>query len=234
MSRLPHRIFTQQVVGFDDADAFGKVQHRFGEGLVLFLAVMGFPQRVFPQPVAKGQGGAFVRVEVEQSGMAWPTVSLSNRRRGTHGAYYANTVLLLRIFIKIFFEIFILRDTGKREKLFTDPQVIAGLAFPPCYNGVNDNGDGGTSFGYSKSEGASAGFEYGYATTSSVSEGTWIEGTVPAIPYKSYNYNMDFDWGLIAYPKKSLPCKIIFLLPTGLIFTIRTSCSRLCRECLPV
>ncbi|MDR2150980.1 MAG: FG-GAP-like repeat-containing protein [Spirochaetaceae bacterium] len=50
--------------------------------------------------------------------------------------------------------------------------------------------------------GASAGFSYGYETTSSVSEGTYIEGEVPAIPVESYNSSLDFDWGLMAYPKK--------------------------------
>jgi hypothetical protein len=49
--------FPRQVVGFHDADAFGKIRHRFGESLDLFLMVAGFPQRVFSQSVTKGQGG---------------------------------------------------------------------------------------------------------------------------------------------------------------------------------
>jgi hypothetical protein len=59
--------------------------------------------------------------------------------------------------------------------------------------------------------GASAGFSYGYETTSSVSEGTYIEGTVPAIPTASYNSNLDFNWGLMAYPKTDLNQKYIFV-----------------------
>jgi hypothetical protein len=51
--------FPRQVVGFDEANAFGKIRNRFGEGLGLFLAVAGFPQRVFPWPVTKGQDGNF-------------------------------------------------------------------------------------------------------------------------------------------------------------------------------
>jgi hypothetical protein len=50
--------------------------------------------------------------------------------------------------------------------------------------------------------GVSAGFSYGYGTTSSVSDGTYIEGTVPAIPTGSYSNDRDFGWGLMAYPKK--------------------------------
>jgi hypothetical protein len=51
--------FAQEVVGFDDADAFGKIQHRPGEVFALFLTIMGFPQRIFPRAVAEGQGGNF-------------------------------------------------------------------------------------------------------------------------------------------------------------------------------
>jgi hypothetical protein len=59
--------------------------------------------------------------------------------------------------------------------------------------------------------GASAGFNYGYESTSSVSEGTYIEGTVPAIPAAGYNSGMDFDWGLMAYPKKDPNQDYIFV-----------------------
>jgi hypothetical protein len=59
--------------------------------------------------------------------------------------------------------------------------------------------------------GASAGFSYGYETTSSVSEGTYIEGTVPAIPSGSYSFDKDFTWGLMAYPKKDSSQKYIFV-----------------------
>jgi hypothetical protein len=61
------------------------------------------------------------------------------------------------------------------------------------------------------SVGASAGFSYGYESTSSVSEGTWIEGTVPAIPSDRYVYNKDFDWGLMAYPKQDATQSYIFV-----------------------
>ncbi|MDR0411491.1 MAG: hypothetical protein LBH75_05920, partial [Treponema sp.] len=50
--------------------------------------------------------------------------------------------------------------------------------------------------------GGSAGFQYGYESTSSVSDGTFIEGTVPAIPWDNYDTTIDFRWGLMAYPKK--------------------------------
>jgi hypothetical protein len=59
--------------------------------------------------------------------------------------------------------------------------------------------------------GVSAGFNYGYETTSSVSEGTYIEGTVPAIPTGSYNSTRDFNWGLMAYPKKDSYQDYIFV-----------------------
>jgi hypothetical protein len=45
----------RQVAGFDDADASGKIQRRFGKGIVLFPMVAGFAQCVFPQSVSKGQ-----------------------------------------------------------------------------------------------------------------------------------------------------------------------------------
>jgi hypothetical protein len=59
--------------------------------------------------------------------------------------------------------------------------------------------------------GASAGFSYGYETTSSVSEGTYIEGTVPAIPVADYESDMDFVWGLMAYPKQDNNQNYIFV-----------------------
>jgi hypothetical protein len=49
--------------------------------------------------------------------------------------------------------------------------------------------------------GGSVGFSYGYETTTSVSNGTFIEGTVPAIPTDYYSPAMDFDWGLMAFPR---------------------------------
>ncbi|MDR0597866.1 MAG: VCBS repeat-containing protein [Treponema sp.] len=62
------------------------------------------------------------------------------------------------------------------------------------------------------SVGASVGFGYGYESTSSVSAGTWIEGMVPAIPAESYDLNLDFDWGLMAYPRRDHPTqKFIFV-----------------------
>jgi hypothetical protein len=63
---------------------------------------------------------------------------------------------------------FILRDTGQRELLFTDPEVIAVLASPPYYEGVNGDGDGGTSFGYSKSSGTSESNAFGFSVGVSV------------------------------------------------------------------
>jgi hypothetical protein len=45
------------------------------------------------------------------------------------------------------------------------------------------------------------GFEYGYETSTSVSEGTSIEGTVPAIPTGYYTVSKDFNWGLMSFPK---------------------------------
>jgi hypothetical protein len=60
--------------------------------------------------------------------------------------------------------------------------------------------------------GASAGFGFGYESSSSVSEGTWIEGTVPAIPSSRYMDVSDFDWGLMAYPRTDHPTqKFIFV-----------------------
>jgi hypothetical protein len=59
--------------------------------------------------------------------------------------------------------------------------------------------------------GASAGFSYGYETTSSVSSGTYIEGTVPAIPTASYKPTLDFNWGLMAYPKRDPNQNYIFV-----------------------
>jgi hypothetical protein len=59
--------------------------------------------------------------------------------------------------------------------------------------------------------GASVGFSYGYETTSSVSEGTYIEGTVPAIPKENYDSKLDFNWGLMAYPKKDAEQDYIFV-----------------------
>jgi hypothetical protein len=63
---------------------------------------------------------------------------------------------------------FILRDTGDRELLFTDPHVIAVLASPPYYEGVNEGGEGGTSFGYSKSAGSSSSNTFGFSVGVSV------------------------------------------------------------------
>jgi hypothetical protein len=60
---------------------------------------------------------------------------------------------------------FILRDRGQRELLFTDPQVIAVLASPPYFDGINEDGDGGTSFGYSKSSGSSNSFGFSVGTS---------------------------------------------------------------------
>jgi hypothetical protein len=57
----------------------------------------------------------------------------------------------------------VLRDTGQREFLFSDPQVIAVLASPPYYEGINEDGDGGTSFGYSKSSGTTTSNSYGFS-----------------------------------------------------------------------
>jgi hypothetical protein len=62
----------------------------------------------------------------------------------------------------------ILRDTGQRELLFTDPQVIAVLASPPYYEGRNDEGDGGTSFGYSKSSGTTSSNSHGFSVGFSI------------------------------------------------------------------
>jgi hypothetical protein len=59
--------------------------------------------------------------------------------------------------------------------------------------------------------GLSAGFSYGYESTSSVSEGTWIEGTVPAIPTEHYSNDLDFKWGLMAYPKREPNQQYIFV-----------------------
>jgi hypothetical protein len=63
---------------------------------------------------------------------------------------------------------FILLDTGQRELLFSDPHVIAVLASPPYYEGVNEDGDGGTSFGYSKSSGTSSSNSVGFSVGVSV------------------------------------------------------------------
>jgi hypothetical protein len=63
---------------------------------------------------------------------------------------------------------FILRDTGQRELLLTDPHVIAVLASPPYYDGINEDGDGGTSFGYSKSAGESSSDSFGFSVGVSV------------------------------------------------------------------
>jgi hypothetical protein len=63
---------------------------------------------------------------------------------------------------------FILRDTGQRELLFTDPQVIAVLASPPYYEGINEDGDGGTSFGYSKGSGEGSSDTFGFSVGVSV------------------------------------------------------------------
>jgi hypothetical protein len=63
---------------------------------------------------------------------------------------------------------FILQDTGQRELLFTNPQVIAVLASPPYYAGINEDGDGGTSFGYSKSSSSSDTHSGGFSVGVSV------------------------------------------------------------------
>ncbi|MDR2160220.1 MAG: VCBS repeat-containing protein [Treponema sp.] len=59
--------------------------------------------------------------------------------------------------------------------------------------------------------GVSSGFSYGYETTTSVSNGTWIEGTVPAIPSVSYSADKDFDWGLMAYPRRDSSQSYVFV-----------------------
>jgi hypothetical protein len=62
---------------------------------------------------------------------------------------------------------FILKDTGERELLFTDPHVIAVLASPPYYEGINEGGDGGTSFGKSKSSGSASSGTFGFSVGAS-------------------------------------------------------------------
>jgi hypothetical protein len=47
-------------VGFDDADAFGKIQHRFGESLVLLLAVRDFLRASFRNQLPKVMKGILV------------------------------------------------------------------------------------------------------------------------------------------------------------------------------
>jgi hypothetical protein len=59
--------------------------------------------------------------------------------------------------------------------------------------------------------GSSLGFKYGYESTSSVSNGTYIEGTVPAIPASYYAADRDFTWGLMAYPKKDTNQDYVFV-----------------------
>jgi hypothetical protein len=84
---------------------------------------------------------------------------------------------------------FILRDTGGREMLFSDPHVIAVLASPPYYEGLNEDGDGGTSFGYNKSKGESSGNSFGFSIGASIGTefkipiievGTEVEATLKA------------------------------------------------------
>jgi hypothetical protein len=48
-------IFLRQIVGFEDADAFDEIRRRLGEGLVLFLTVMGM-ERSETIAVAEAKG----------------------------------------------------------------------------------------------------------------------------------------------------------------------------------
>lgn len=48
--------------------------------------------------------------------------------------------------------------------------------------------------------GGSAGYQYGYSYSSTVSTGTYIEGEVPDIPTLDYNSDKAFKWGLLSYP----------------------------------
>jgi methionine-rich copper-binding protein CopC len=63
---------------------------------------------------------------------------------------------------------FILRDTGDRELLFSDPHVIAVLASAPYYAGINEDGNGGTYFGESKSSGSGSSNSFGYSVGMSI------------------------------------------------------------------
>jgi hypothetical protein len=55
------------------------------------------------------------------------------------------------------------------------------------------------------SVGMSVGFSEGYESATTVTQGTYIEGTVPAIPSSYYTAALDFDWGLMAYPRIDHP-----------------------------
>jgi hypothetical protein len=72
----------------------------------------------------------------------------------------------------------ILLDTGQRELLFTDPQVIAVLASPPYHAGINNDGDGGTSFGYSKASGSTESNTLGFSVGASIGGGFEIPGII--------------------------------------------------------
>ncbi|MDR1301066.1 MAG: VCBS repeat-containing protein, partial [Treponema sp.] len=63
---------------------------------------------------------------------------------------------------------FILRDTGDRELLFSDPHVIAVLASAPYYAGINEDGNGGTYFGYTKGSSSSESNSFGFSVGVSV------------------------------------------------------------------
>jgi hypothetical protein len=63
---------------------------------------------------------------------------------------------------------FILRDTGDRELLFSDPHVIAVLASAPYYAGINEDGNGGTYFGYTKGSSSSESNSFGFSVGMSV------------------------------------------------------------------
>jgi hypothetical protein len=87
---------------------------------------------------------------------------------------------------------FILRDTGDRELLFSNPQVIAVLASPPYYAGINEDGDGGTYFGKSKSSGSSSSNNFGFSVGMSVG----YEFKVPLIGGTEFEASMknSFSW----------------------------------------
>jgi hypothetical protein len=61
----------------------------------------------------------------------------------------------------------ILDYTG-HELLFTDPIVIAVLASPPYFSGINSGGTGGTSFGYIEGHGTEETSSHGFSTGVSV------------------------------------------------------------------
>ena len=63
----------------------------------------------------------------------------------------------------------VVRYTG-HELLFTDPIIVAVLASPPYWSGINENGLGGTCFGYV--EGHATGTESSQGFSTSLSIGT--------------------------------------------------------------